>query len=276
MADCESGCSGTCSGSCSGSCSKTCSGTCSGGCSGCTGCTGCSGTCEGTCCTGCTNDCVSACKSTCNSTCEGNCYTTCNKSCYTTCQGQCKGYCATICQTYCQKAQIFTENVSPIVNSVGKPKFFWTYPVNNTTPSTIKITASEWNTLKSYIQTATQYCGGTFPSKADASSDPNSINNFISAEKYNDLANGLGLTNVEANKTLISAKLINDLSSTYNSRKITNTLPNGEKPLTGGKDQCCQSGQTCMASGELLDHQEKTEKCGDQTTSSCGNQRPGS
>ena len=60
---------------------------------------------------------------------------------------------------------------------------------------------------------------------------------MISAEKYNDLANGLGLTNVEANKTLISADLINALSSTYNSRTITNTLPTG-----GGKDQCCQKG----------------------------------
>ena len=62
------------------------------------------------------------------------------------------------------------------------------------------------------------------------------------------------LTNVKANETLISADLINALQNTYNSRKIINTLPNGEKPLTGGKDKCCQKGQTCMASGELLSH----------------------
>ena len=293
MADCKSGCSGSCTGGCSGSCSGECKGTCKGKCSGCGGacsrscthscdggCKGCTGNCKGTCCTGCTNNCVSACSSTCNSTCEGNCYTTCDTSCYKTCSGQCKGYCATICQTYCQKAQTFTDNLSPIANAIGKPKFSWSNPVKASTAteqaSTIKITAKEWNNLKSYIQTATNYCGGTAPSGANASNDPESLENLISAAKYNDLANGLGLTNVKANETLISADLINALQNTYNSRKIINTLPNGEKPLTGGKDQCCQKGQTCMASGELLSHQKKTEKCKNQTTSSCGGQSPGS
>ena len=266
MADCESGCTGTCSG-----CSGTCKGTCS-GCSGCTGCTGCSGSCKGTCYTGCTNNCVSACKSTCNSTCKGNCYTTCDTSCYTSCSGQCKGYCATICQTYCQTEQIFTENQN-IANSIGKPAFSWSNPVE--AEETIQITANEWNILKGYIQAATKYCGGTSPSGANASSDPKSEHNFISADKYNDLANGLGLTNVIADETLISAALIDALRTTYNNRKINSTLPNGEYPLTGNQNNCCQKGQTCMGSGELLSHQKKTEKCSNQTTSKCGGQTPG-
>ena len=286
---CSSGCtscSGTCKGQCSGcgsGCASTCSGGCKGGCSGCgSGCAstctgGCKGTCKGyctgTCSTGCTNNCVAACSSTCNSECKGNCYKTCNTSCYDTCKGQCKGYCATICQTYCQTKQTFTENRN-IANSIGKPAFSWSNPTE--AGKTIQITASEWNTLKGYIQAATKYCGGTTPSGANASSDPKSEHNFISADKYNDLANGLGLTNVKANETLISADLINALKNTYNSRKITNTLPNGEKPLTGGKDQCCQKGQTCMTSGELLSHQKKTEKCSDQRPSECGGQTPGS
>lgn len=290
MADCESGCSGSCSGGCSGcggtcggTCTGTCTGSCSGGCSGCGGacsssctysCEGtCSGSCEGTCCTGCTNDCVSACSSTCNSTCKGNCYTTCETSCYTTCSGQCKGYCATICQTYCQTKQVFTQNQN-IANAVGKPAFSWSNSVSE--GETIQITASEWNTLKGYIQAATKYCGGTSPSGANASSDSTSTDNLISAAKYNDLANGLELTNVVADETLISATLIDTLRTTYNNRKINSTLPNGEYPLTGNQNNCCQKGQTCMVSGELLSHQKKTEKCSNQTTSSCGGQSPGS
>lgn len=257
MATCKIGCTGFCAATCSGGCKRTCE-----------------GKCRGTCHTGCTNDCVSNCASTCKTKCTGNCYTTCDSSCYDTCESVCKGYCASICQTYCQKAQTFTENLSPIPNAIGKPKFSWSNPVKEA--STIKITAKEWNDLKSYIQTATKYCGGTAPSGANASSDSTSDDNLISAAKYNDLANGLGLPNVKANETLISADLINALQNTYNSRKIINTLPNGEKPLTGGKDKCCQKGQTCMASGELLSHQKKTEKCKNQTTSSCGGQRPGS
>lgn len=294
MADCKSGCSGSCSSGCKNSCKNSCKdgckNTCKNGCGGecsssCTyscknSCKGCTGTCEGSCHKGCTNNCVSACSSTCNKTCEGNCYTGCTGSCYKECSGACKGYCASICQTYCQKAQTFTENLSPISNAIGKPKFSWSNPVKAATKteqaSTIQITAKEWNTLKEYIKAATKYCGGTSPSGANASNDPESLDNLISAAKYNDLANGLGLTNVKANETLISADLINALQNTYNSRKIINTLPNGEKPLTGNKNNCCQKGQTCMASGELLSHQKKTEKCKDQTTSSCGGQSPGS
>lgn len=306
MADCKSGCSGSCSSGCKNSCKNSCKdgckNTCKNGCkdgckntckNGCGGecsssctyscknsCKGCTGTCEGSCHKGCTNNCVSACSSTCNKTCEGNCYTGCTGSCYKECSGACKGYCASICQTYCQKAQTFTENLSPISNAIGKPKFSWSNPVKAATKteqaSTIQITAKEWNTLKEYIKAATKYCGGTSPSGANASNDPESLDNLISAAKYNDLANGLGLTNVKANETLISADLINALQNTYNSRKIINTLPNGEKPLTGNKNNCCQKGQTCMASGELLSHQKKTEKCKDQTTSSCGGQSPGS
>lgn len=266
MANCASGCTSQCSSGCGGACSTSCTHGCKGNCKGCGGAcsTSCTYSCEGTCKTGC--------KGTCTQSCSDSCYSSCTGDCLDTCKGQCKGYCASICQTYCQKAQTFTKNLSPIANAVGEPEFSWSKPVKAKTEteqaSTIIITASEWNTLKSYIQAATQYCGGKSPSKANASSDPNNINNLISAEKYNDLANGLGLANVEANKTLISADLINALSSTYNSRKIDSDLPNGAYPLTGNKNNCCQKGQTCMAEGQLLDHQ----KCGNQTPTKCGNQ----
>lgn len=272
MADCKNDCSGGCSTTCDGGCKGDCGGACSDDCT--STCRGtCEGSCKGTCCTGCTNACVSDCKSTCNDACKGNCFETCNTSCYDTCKGKCKGYCATICQTYCETKQIFTENLN-IANAIGKPAFSWSNEVAE--DEIIQITASEWNTLKGYIKTATQYCGGTAPTGADASRDPSSDDNLISAAKYNDLANGLGLSNVTANETLISASLIDKLRTTYNSRQIKNTLPAGEYPLTGNQNNCCQKGQTCMADGELLDHQEKTEKCADQTVSSCGNQEPGS
>lgn len=262
--DCSGGCTGGCSG-CGGACSNNCTTTCL------NSCTGCSGTCRGscTCCTGCAGTCTESCSNSCYSACKGNCYTTCNTSCYTTCIGQCKGYCSAICQTYCETAEIFIDN------TVGKPKFSWTNSVSagsaTELPSIIKITASEWNTLKSYIVAATSYCGGVTPSGANASSDPNSEHNFISAAKYNDLANGLGVANVIANTTLISAEVMNKLKDTYNSRKIIDTLPAGK--YTGGQGQCCQSKQICMASGELLSpHQVKTEQCGNQTPTSCGDQ----
>lgn len=277
MADCESGCTAQCSSGCGGACSTNCTTGCTDNCSGCGGAcsSNCTYTCSGTCLGGCEGTCKSGCEGTCTASCSDSCYDSCKDDCLDTCKGQCKGYCASICQTYCQKAQTFTENLSPIANAVGKPKFSWSKPVKAKSEteeaSTIIITASEWNILKGYIQTATQYCGGTSPSKADASSDPNSINNFISAEKYNDLANGLGLTNVKANETLISAALINALSSTYNDRKINSDLPNGEYPLTGNQNNCCQKGQTCMAEGQLLSHQ----KCKNQTPTKCGDQTTG-
>mgnify|MGYP003307042542 CR=1 FL=1 len=134
----------------------------------------------------------------------------------------------------------------PIANAIGKPEFSWSNPVKAKTKteeaSTIIITAKEWNTLKGYIKAAVPYCGGVAPSKADASNDPEDENSLISEEKYNDLANGLGLANVKANETLISADLINALSSTYNSRQINSGLPNGEYPRTGNKNNCCQKG----------------------------------
>lgn len=261
------GCTGSCSG-CTGSCTGTCSG-CT-GCTGCSGCTGCTGTCKGTCSSGCTNNCVSACKSTCNTGCEGNCYKTCNTSCYETCTGKCKGYCAEICQSYCQKEQVFSKNISPIDNpSNNKGSFSWTNSVEK--GKTINILHSDWNTLREYIQEATKFCGGTKPSKKDvASKDP------ITAEQYNDLANGLNLTNVTANETIITADIINALKNTYNNRKINNTLPAGEKNNDTGANKCCQKGMICMASGQLLDHQEKTEKCKNQAVSACGGQSPGS
>lgn len=266
MANCASGCTSQCSSGCGGACSTSCTHGCKGNCK------GCGGACSSSCTYSCKGTCKTGCKGTCTQSCSDSCYSSCTGDCLDTCKGKCKGYCASICQTYCQKAQTFTENLSPIANAVGKPKFSWSKPVKAKSgteeASTIIITASEWNTLKSYIKAAVPYCGGVAPSKADASSDPNNINNLISAEKYNDLANGLDLTNVEANKTLISADLINALSSTYNSRKIDNDLPNGEYPLTGNKDNCCQKGQTCMAEGQLLSHQ----KCKDQTPTKCGNQ----
>lgn len=270
MAECT-GCTGTCSGGCSGSCSGGCSG-CGGACSsGCTGCSGtcsgsCSGTCKGscTCCNGCSGTCYSACSDTCNTTCKGNCYTTCNTSCYTACTGQCKGYCSNICQTYCETKQTFTQNTA------GKPAFSWTNSVS--AEATIQITANEWNVLKDYIKAAAALCGGTAPSGADASSDKNSEHNLISAAKYNDLANGIGVSNVIANTTLISAEVIDKLRTAYNSRQILDTLPAGK--YTGGQGACCQSEQVCMASGELLSHQVKTEKCANQNATKCGNQTP--
>lgn len=81
---------------------------------------------------------------------------------------------------------------------------------------------------------------------------------------------------VEANKTIISADLIDQLRIAYHTRMIKNTLPSGKNPVEGGQNSCCQKKQTCMSSGELLSHQSKTEKCGDQSTSSCGNQTAGS
>lgn len=269
------GCSNNCSGSCKGSCNLTCTDACK-GCGGacshsCTGCSGtCKGTCKGTCSTGCTNDCVSACKSTCNKECKGNCYKTCNTSCYETCKGKCKGYCAEICQSYCQKEQVFSKNISPINNpSNSKGSFSWTNSVEK--DKTINILYSDWNTLREYIQEATKFCGGTKPSKKNVvAEDP------ITAGQYNDLANGLNLTNVTANKTIITADIINILKDTYNSRKINNTLPAGEKNNDTGANKCCQKGMVCMASGQLLEHQEKTEKCKNQAVSACGGQSPGS
>ena len=105
--------------------------------------------------------------------------------------------------------------------------FSWKYNIAEN--NIIQITASEWNLLKSYIKTATSYCGGTTPSLTDVQPD-----DFITASQYNDLAAGLGLTSVTANSTFITAKNIDILRTTYNDRKITDTLPIGKNPLTGG------------------------------------------
>lgn len=259
MADCENSCAGSCQGSCQGTCEGTCYTTCYTTCSG-----TCKYTCEGTCsdaCTACTGNCQGSCHTQCGSnccdSCYGNCWEKCSESCYITCRGQCKGYCSNICQTYCEKEQTFVKNRDPIANSVGTPEFSWTYPVTAPTDtgqegSTIKITASEWNTLKSYIQEAVKYCGGKTPSGPDASDDPDSEHNIISAKKYNDLADGLEITRVEVNQ-LISASVINALKNTYNTRKIKANLPNGQ--YTGYENQCCQNNQVCMEQGELLLHQ---------------------
>lgn len=258
MADCESGCSGSCSGKCGGACSNSCSGTCSGSCKG-----KCKGSCS--CCTGCSGTCTQQCSNSCRETCKGNCYETCNDSCYQTCSGQCKGYCSEICQTYCETQQVFTKNLSPIANAIGKPAFSWSNEVKQN--ATINITAADWNKLKEYIKEAVKYCGGTSPSTADVVK-----NDFITAERYNDLANGISVENVIANETIIKAEIIDKLRTAYNERKIDSSKPAGA--YTGGQNQCCQSKQICMASGELLSHQKKTEKCADQSTTQCGDQTP--
>lgn len=273
MADCESGCTGSCTGGCT-SCSgctgcrgcTSCSG-CTGctSCYGCTGCSSCSGSCDGTCCDTCTNDCVEACMNSCRTECLGNCYTGCETSCYTSCENQCKGYCSQYCQTYCQKQQTFSLNVSPIKNAIGKGTFSWTNPVCQN--QTIKITHEDWNKLKSYIQTATQYCGGTAPDEADVNTD-----DLITEVRYNDLADGLDLNHVTKDVTIISKDNIDILRTTYNNRQIDSSLPYNPSESS---NSCCQSGETCMASGQLLSHQKKTEKCQNQIVSTCGGQSPG-
>lgn len=238
MADCGESCSGGCLDTCTGTCSGTCSGKCSDACTGCTGCTSCSGTCYGTC--------VADCSETCRLNCGGTCW----KSCV----GNCNGYCQTICQTYCENKQTYSQNLG---NS-----FSWSNPVE--TDKTIKITASEWNTLKSYISRASSYCGITAPSGPNASSDSTSEHNIISAAKYNDLANSLNIDNVYSNQTLISASIIDALRNAYNRLQIKNSLPAGA--YTGGQGQCCQKGQTCISSGQAACY----EVCGNQNAS-----RPG-
>lgn len=238
-----------CQGSCSSNCASgtgpcaSCANSCVNGCEG--DCKGCSGTCSG--CTGCTGSCSGKCYKGCG----GNCLLECSETCRDTCKGECKGYCAEYCQTYCEKEQVFSKNISPINAAVGKGTFNWTYDVE--TDKTIKITKSDWNTLKSYIKAATTYCGGTAPSKSNvAENDP------ITASQYNDLANGLDLTNVTAKETIITANIINKLKNTYNNRKIKDTLPAGKNNNSTGANQCCQTKMTCMASGQFLDHQAMT------------------
>lgn len=225
------------------SCNNSCTGGCKEGCTGtCAVCTGCTGTCKN----GCTNGCKTGCYG-----CDDTCRKACEDTCRDTCKSKCKGYCAEYCQTYCEKEQVFSKNVSPINASVGKGTFDWTYDVE--TDKTIKITKSDWNTLKSYIKAATTYCGGTAPSKPNvADNDP------ITASQYNDLANGLDLTNVTANETIITANIINKLKNTYNNRKIKNTLPAGKNNNSTGANQCCQTKMVCMASGQYLEHQAET------------------
>lgn len=94
----------------------------------------------------------------------------------------------------------------------------------------------------------------------------------ISAVRYNDLANGLSVTNVTANESIITAEVIDKLRTAYNERKIDSSKPAGA--YTGGQNQCCQSKQICMASGELLSHQKKTDSCNNQNPTSCGDQSP--
>lgn len=65
-------------------------------------------------------------------------------------------------------------------------------------------------------------------------------NDIISAEIYNDLANGLETATVNS-EDIISADIINALQNAYNSRQIKDTLPNGKNPSSGSKDECCQS-----------------------------------
>lgn len=255
MADCENSCTGGCSITCTGSCSGGCSTSCRGGCKG--DCSSCSGSCKGAC-KGCSS-CSTGCTGTCTSSCSDSCYDTCKGACYTTCSGQCKGYCSEICQTYCQTEQTYS------LNSIGKV-FSWTNPVGQ--EKTIKITASDWNKLKGYIQDSIAYCGGTKPTSANVAS-----NDVIYATMYNDLANGIAVTNVSndqsASTSLITAEVIDKLRTAYNSRQIKSSLPAGE--YTGGSGECCQSGQVCMSSGQLLSHQI----CGNQTPTKCGDQTPG-
>lgn len=256
MADCLTACAS--------SCTTTCSGGCQGDCSGCRGCTGCSGTCEGSCKGGCNTGCRNGCKGTCVADCEKTCNTSCKSACYNSCNGECKGYCSKICQTYCQTEQNFSQNYGE-KNSPSTGAFSWSNLVEK--DATIKITAKDWNSLKIKIQKATKYCIGnlTTPVQEDVSS-----NDPITADLYNDLANGIEIKNVTNNQneksSLITAEVINALMDGYNSLKFKTSLPNGQ--YTGGQNDCCQSGQICMVNGQLLDHQV----CGDQSESSCGDQ----
>lgn len=227
--DCSGGCKNICGDQCSTSCTNDCYNMC----------LGCTGGCDGTCWAGCSNSCYT--------TCQGNCYGGCKGQCRTTCTGECKGFCATICQTFCETEQTFAEN------AIGKGTFSWTEDVSS--GKTIQITATEWNTLKSYIKAATQYCGGISPTVEDVDSG-----DFITEEQYNSLADGLNIPHVVADVTIISADVINKLRDTYNDRLILENLPEG-----GGEGQCCQKGQTCMATGQYLSHQgTPSQNCGNQ------------
>lgn len=259
-------CSGSCSGGCDGGCSS-CSGGCD-GCSGCTnactGCTGscddtCHGACESTCNNGCKDACLNTCTTNCRDTCKTSCFETCKDNCYWDCNGVCRGYCAEDCQSYCETKEVFTENLSSngVNNPIGKPKFYWSHDIS--VNKTIIITAKEWNTLKSYIKTSTEYCGGTAPSRADVyPTKP------ITASDYNDLANGLNLPNATADVTLITSNIINILSETYNERKMKNDeIPSGKYPITHMvQNDCCQSAMTCVDKDQVFNpYQIKLEAC---------------
>lgn len=269
MADCQGGCTVQCAGDCSEFCASNCHDTCSGGCrtgctdacSGCTGCTGCTGDCKGAC-YGCSS-CSAECDGTCVEDCRSGCKETCDYDCLATCQNQCKGYCSNICQTYCETQQTFSLNTG-YTSAVGTGQFGWSS--NVASGETILISASDWNILKGYIQKACQYCGGTSPSQGDASSG-----DIITEDRYNDLADGINVSNVSGGPdgTIISADIMNTLVSKFNSRQIISDKPAGQ--YTGGQGQCCQNKQVCMESGQLLDHQ----KCKIQTVTKCGNQIPG-
>lgn len=279
MAACT-GCDASCTGctSCSGCTSCTgCSGctSCTGTCKGkCQGCQGCVGSCTGTCNVGCFGSCVGDCNKYCFDTCKDDCFTECKTSCFQTCKNKCKGYCAKeggFCQTYCETEQTFSKNT----DYPNPPDSPGTFAWSNTMSSgqTIIISASDWNNLIDYISKASKYCDITSPSQSNVQSgfiDP------ITADRYNDLANAVDVSNVIQNETILRPELFAALSSGYNQLQMEEELPSGK--WDGGQDDCCQSGQVCMATGELLlPHQEQFFECIDEIidTTCFNGQSPG-
>lgn len=228
--------------------------------SGCgTSCTGvacqttCSGTCSGV-------SCQSSCSGGCSGGCSGSCSSGCSGSCSGTCSGGCETYCAGICQTYCLTEQTFSENNAS--NNPGGSVFTWSN--TNTHDGTINISASDWNTLASYVEKASAYC-------ASSTIAANSITRatsggLITAAIFNSLDGSIGKLNTSnsvGTKTkdvdLIKDEDINALATNYNKATIGSSLPSNS---TGAANKCCQKGMSCMtkASGR-----PSLQPCGDQT-----------
>ena len=264
---CDSGCFGSCKNKCGG-CDNTCSARCKDNCY-----NACVAACEQTCKSGCEGNCVEKCSESCHDGCKDHCFKGCLEGCLYECKEDCKGYCAEYCQAYCEAEQVFTDNISGnVANPIGETKFSWTDNNAIAYDKTINITASDWNKLRKKVSASVAYCGGTELSKSDVL--PNAP---IRASDYNDLAGGLELTNVTANVTLITAKIIDLLRTEFNSREIADPkAPAGCTNIQNdvGPNTCCQEEMTCMADGQLLPHQKVYEDCApnDQTETKCKDQ----
>lgn len=216
---CEGNCSGSCSGGCSGSCSGTCDGTCDGGCYG-------------------------SCSSSCDGTCVGNC----SGNCAGTCTDGCETYCAEDGQTFCDYEQTFSENDGDNPPTGAGTTFTWSTTV--AADATIDIRASDWNTLASYVEAASVYCGeNTITSlRRAAAYDP------ITASIFNNLNSGIASINSShavgsktADVDLIRASEINALATSYNEAQINEGLPETDGTVSG---LCCQLGEACMTKEE--------------------------